>query len=350
MTHNEIYLKDLEMAASQSLPWEKLRGQSILVTGATGLIGSCFIDLCMTLNKKYDLGLEVYANSRNQAKLERKFKEYLSDSHFHILAHDVKEPLLEDFHFDYIVHAACTADPKVFGGDPVETIRTNIDGVVNLLEYGRNHAMKRFLFLSSAEVYGDSTKSDQDFKETDLGYINCNMARACYPESKRLAETYCAIYHDKYNLDVVIARPSRIYGPTYQEGDSKAIFQFIEKTVNGEDIVLKSEGNQIFSFCYVVDTALALFYILLEGASSQAYNVTNDEQELTLKEIAEYLTSLSNKKVVFELPNEVEKKGYSGLIRSTLNIDKLKTLGFQPLTSMKEGLKKTVRILREERP
>lgn len=349
MTHNEIYLKDLEMAASQSLPWEKLKRQSILVTGATGLIGSCFIDLCMTLNKKYDLDLDIYANSRNQDKLERRFKEYLSDPHFHFLVHDIKEPLLEDSHFDYIVHAACTADPKVFGGDPIETIRTNIDGVVNLLEYGRNHSMKRFLFLSSAEVYGDSVKSDQDFKETDLGYINCNISRACYPESKRLAETYCAIYHDKSDLDVVIARPSRIYGPTYQQGDSKAIFQFIENTVKGEDIILKSEGNQIFSFCYVVDTALALFYILLKGDSSEAYNVTNNEQELTLKEIAEYLASLNNKKVMFELPNEIEKKGYSGLIRSTLNIDKLRELGFQPLTPMKEGLRKTIQILIQEK-
>ena len=185
------------------------------------------------------------------------------------------------------------------------------------------------------------------FEESYLGYIDCNTVRAGYPESKRLSESLCNAFSAQNGQDFVIGRFSRVYGPTMGIDDSKAIAQFIRKAAAGEDIVLKSEGNQLYSYTYVVDAAVAALYLLLYGKSGEAYNVADENSEITLKELAGILAEAAGSRVVFELPDAVEKAGYSTATKALLDTKKINELGWRAQTPIKEGLEKTVQILRD---
>lgn len=185
------------------------------------------------------------------------------------------------------------------------------------------------------------------FGESYLGYIDCNTVRAGYPESKRLSEALCNAFEAQKEQDFVIGRFSRVYGPTMGIDDSKAIAQFIRKAAAGEDIVLKSDGNQLYSYTYVVDAAVAALYLLLYGKSGEAYNVADENSEITLKDLAGILAEAAGSRVVFELPDAVEQAGYSTATKALLDTKKINELGWRAKTPIKEGLEKTVQILRD---
>ena len=210
------YEDDLRLIFNKDLPWDILSGQKVLVTGATGLIGGCMVDsLMLNPNKDYD----VYASGRDEERARRRFCDFFDDPKFHFLVYDVLKPLECDLNFDYIIHAASYADPKSFVEKPVEIIRSNIDGVIHLMEYGLAHQMKRLLYLSSGEIYGEG--NGDILTEEYSGYVDCLKPRSCYPSSKRAAETLCISYIDEYGVDAVIARPCHIYGPHFTDSDNR---------------------------------------------------------------------------------------------------------------------------------
>lgn len=196
------------------------------------------------------------------------------------------------------------------------------------------------------EIYGENRGDVERFSEEYLGYIDCNTLRAGYPESKRLGETLCNAYHQTYGLDFVIPRLSRIYGPTMLLSDSKALSQFIKKAVAAEDIILKSEGNQQYSYTFVTDAATAILYTLLCGENGMAYNVADEASDITLKKLAEFLAEAAGTKVVFELPDEKERQGYSMATKAMLDAGRLKALGWKAFVGMREGLGCTVEAVR----
>ncbi|MBQ2861288.1 MAG: NAD(P)-dependent oxidoreductase [Oscillospiraceae bacterium] len=159
----------------------------------------------------------------------------------------------------------------------------------------------------------------------------------------------CQAYISKYNLDIVIGRFSRIYGPTMQMQDSKAIAQFIKNAVNGEDIVLKSEGNQYYSYCYVADAVGAMLKIIFDGTNGEAYNISDKNSDITLKDLAKILASYNNKEVVFQLPDEKERKGYSTATLAIMNSEKLKKIGWNAHYDMKNGLERTIEIIKSRK-
>ena len=146
------------------------------------------------------------------------------------------------------------------------------------------------------------------FKENEMGYIDCNSLRAGYNEGKRAGETLCQAYIEKNGIEVVTTRLPRIYGPTVKKDDSKAMSQFINKALNGEDIVLKSEGNQYFSYLYVADAVSGIFTILTNGKNGEVYNLENKSSDVYLKDLANLVAKYAGVKVVFDLPSETEKK------------------------------------------
>jgi len=259
---------------------------------------------------------------------------------------DVNEPIGDDFHADFIIHAASNSQNKLFASDPVNTIMANILGSHNLLEFAVKTKAERFVFVSSGDLYGKPLNEDDVFDENYCGYINCNTLRAGYPEAKRAGEALCQAYISKYNLDVVIARPCRIYGPTMRLDDSKAMSEFIMNGVRGEDIVLKSQGLPRFSYCYGADCVSGILYCLLKGACGEAYNVSDSSDILSLREIAEYVSSLAGKKVIFQLPSELQAKGFLKVLKVVLANDKLRALGWSPKDDTRSGVKKTVEILK----
>ena len=337
------YSDDIREVAGLQLPWEKLDDCNILVTGATGLIGSCFVDVLMTRpNRNY----HVYAMGRNQGRMERLFGKYQSNERFHAIIGDVTKPLSIQQPVHYIVHAASGAAPSDFSSHPVEVMKANINGVTNLMEYGIQHQMKRFLYISSGEVYGEG--DGRVFTEDYSGYVNCNSPRSCYPSSKRAAETLCASYAAEYGAETVIARPCHVYGPNFTETDNRVYAQFIRNILKGEDIVMKSSGEQFRSWCYVVDCISALLFVLLKGASGEAYNIADPTSVLTIKQLAELLADIGNCKVVIEVPSAMEKKGYNPVPKSVFSVSKLEKLGWTVIGSMKDKLTKTVNYLKEQ--
>lgn len=332
------YKKDILQVAEQDLPWEKLSGTNIFVTGATGLIGGCLVEtLLMNPNRDY----QVYASGRNEDRARKRFKDFVGDAAFHFVKYDVMQPLESDVRFDYIIHAASNASPNFFANSPVEVIKSNIDGVANLMDYGLSHGMKRFLYVSSGEVYGEG--DGRVFTEDYSGYVDCTKPRSCYPSSKRAAETLCVSYAAEYGVDVVIARPCHVYGPHFTEQDNRVYAQFIRNVLRGEDIVMKSTGEQFRSWCYVVDCVSALLHILLKGSCGKAYNIADAESNITIRELAEAIATIGGQKVVIDIPDVLEERGFNPVSKSIFSTTFLELLGWTPWNHIPTGLRNTIK-------
>ena len=346
--NHEIYAADVASVANENLPWEKLSGKNLLLTGATGLIGTVIVDVLMKKNHADNLNVKIFAAGRNDKIAAERFSDYFGDKNFEFVKLDVNAPIEKNFPVDFIIHAASNTHPLLYSTKPVETMTTNIIGTQNLLEFGRRKKISRFVFVSSVEIYGKALNAEDIFDENYCGYIDCNTLRAGYPEAKRAGEALCQAYISQHNLDVVIPRLSRIYGATMRLDDSKAMSEFIMNGVRGENIVLKSQGLPRFSYCCATDAVSGIFYCLLNGKCGEAYNVADSSEILSLREIAEYISSLAGKKVVFELPNELQAKGFSKAVNAIMSNDKLKTLGWSPKDDTRSGVKKAVEILKSK--
>jgi len=351
--NHRLYQEDLNFLIQEALNWERLAGKHILVTGASGMIGTFLIDALMKRNEVYHSNIVVYALSRSSEKLMDRFGRYTSEGNhcLYLIKQDVAQELqLTNYDIDYIIHAASNTHPREYSSDPVGTITSNVFGAYWMLEYAKAHTNCRVVLLSSVEVYGENRGDTCYFDESYCGYINCNTLRAGYPESKRLSEAMLQAYITQHGADGVIVRLSRIYGPTVSSDDSKAISQFIRKAVAGEDIVLKSKGTQLYSYTYTADAVHAILRCMTDGVCGEAYNVADRASDMTLKGIAEYLARLSEVRVVFESPDGDEQRGYSTATKALLNAEKLRQLGWRARYSMEDGLKRTVTILKGEGP
>lgn len=341
MAEISAYKQDVLNIFDCDLPWAKLSGANILVTGATGLIGGCLAETLMTNpNRDY----HVYASGRNEERARIRFKEFESDEAFHFVKYDVMMPLDYDVQFDYIIHAASNGSPNFFVRKPVEVMKSNLYGVVNLMEYGLKHGMKRMLYVSSGEVYGEG--DGRVFTEDYSGYVDCTKPRSCYPSSKRAAETLCVSYAAEYGADVVIARPCHVYGPYFTEQDNRVYAQFIRNVLRGEDIVMKSTGEQKRSWCYVVDSVSALLHILLNGKNGEVYNIADPHSNVSIRELAEMIADIGGKKVVMDLPDVEEKKGFNVVTKSVFSIDKIVLLGWMPVSEIQRKLVCTINELK----
>lgn len=324
------YQQDISRAAQRlSLP----DNGNILVTGATGLIGSCLVDILMRHTHCH-----VYAMGRNRQRAERRLAAYSADGRFHIVEHDISKPLTLHTDFQYIIHAASPASPNSFQQTPVEVMQANLYGVSHLADYGLRHGMQRMVYVSSGEVYGEGDGSV--FCEQSSGYIDILSPRSCYPSSKRAAETLCAAYRQEYGADITIARPCHTYGPYFTESDNRVYAQFIRNILRGEDIVMKSPGLQYRSWLYVVDCAAAILLLLTKGESGQAYNIADEASNITIRQLAELTAHITGHRVVMAAAEA--QQNTTPITRAVFNTDKLRALGWQPLFTIEEGLQHTI--------
>lgn len=312
----------------------------ILITGATGLIGTSLINKILDDN---DAGCKEYcvtALVRNEEKAKKRFEAELNRNDFGLLVGDVtNKETFDNGEWNYIIHAAGNSHPKAFSLNPVETMTANLLGTMNLLEYSKNHNVKKMLYLSTGEIYGNAPiTSDDGWDENTSGTIDSMNPRSCYPESKRAAETLCVSCFKEYGVNVTIARLGYIFGASITEENSRADAQFLRNALAGEDIVMKSKGEQLRSYCYVKDCTNALMCLLKNGANGEAYNVTNKNCTHTIREYAKTLAETFGVKVVFDIPDEIEKSGYSTMKKEVLNPDKLYGLGWKPEYSLREAM------------
>lgn len=348
MLEHQLYREDIEYVATIGLPWNKMENRSILITGASGLIGSFLIDVLMWKNIHDCLNCKVYSVGRSVNKAKKIFASYWDSDMFEFISHDINEPMnLKIVKVDYVIHMASNTHPVAYATDPIGTVTANIIGTNNLLEFAVEHNATRFAFVSSNEIYGENRGDVELFDEHYCGYIDSNTMRAGYPESKRCGEALCQAYRKQKNLDVVIPRLTRSYGPTMLMTDTKAISQFIRKAIAGEDIILKSVGTQYYSYTYVADAVSGLLTVLLKGENGEAYNIADERSDIMLKDLAAVLAEIAGRKVVFELPDDVEKAGYSTATKARLDGSKLKSLGWNAKYDIESGMQRNIVILRD---
>lgn len=344
---NQLYRSDVNYISQLDLPWEKLKNKSIMISGATGLIGSMLIDIIMEKNNA-GLNCTVYALGRNRERMQSRFEYCINSSLFKYIEYDVNRELefSENSTVDYILHLASNTHPMQYSTDPIGTITTNIIGLQNLLEFAVKHSASRFVFASSNEIYGENRGDAEKFDERYCGYIDCNTMRAGYPESKRCGEALCQAYKAQKKLDIVIPRLTRSYGPTLLKTDTKALSQFLHKGVAGEDIVLKSTGNQYYSYLYVMDSVSGLLTVLLKGENGEAYNIADSASDITLKDLASIIAEFAGTNVIYEIPSAVESAGYSKATKARLDSSKLHALGWNAKYDIRSGVERTIKILK----
>ena len=343
---NELYLNDIKETANTSfLDWEQLKNKTILLTGVTGLVGRYFADLIMYKNLNDSLNCTIIGISRNDKKIKDIFNAYLNNKNFKYYAHDVSERLNCEDKIDFIIHCASNTHPLQYATDPIGTILTNTWGTKNLLDLSVEKNVNKFLFVSSFEVNGKIENKDEIF-ENDFGSINCTTLRNCYPESKRISESLCIAFSEQKNVNVSIVRLARVFGPTMSLESSLATASFLKNGINKEDIVLKSDGTQYYSYNYVSDAVTAILTVLLNGNNKEAYNVSDKRFDSHLKDFAEIIADYTGNKVVFDLPNEIEKKGFSNAVMSILNSNKLQELGWKANKDLKTRIQDTIDIMK----
>lgn len=345
MRYEKTYLEEIAESADQIPEIERLYGKKILITGATGMIGSAVVEILHDQNRRKQAGMTLYLAGRSKERILKRFSSYLGEEDFVFIPYDASVDQSFEVEPDYIIHGACKADPAAYGEQPVETMLSNFIGVHSLLKLAVQAHSQRLLYLSSSEIYGKKENTDP-YEETEYGYVDILNPRSCYPSSKRASETLCAAYGAEYGVDTVIVRPGHIYGPSISRSDTKASTQFTWNVVDGKDILMKSAGAQIRSYCYTLDCASAILTVLIKGKKGEAYNISNKNAVVSIRELAETLASCGGQKILFADPTDAERKSYNMMSNSSLYAEKLEELGWKPAYDLQRGVRRTLEILK----
>ena len=344
---SKLWNSDLDETIKGLPELEDLAGASVLITGATGLICSAVIDVLIRWNSMYDNPIRILAAGRNGKKILDRFAPYSNEGWFSFVPYDASSSSTSlDTVCDYIIHGASNASPNKITNEPVETMLSNFVGLKCLLDLAGKQGSKRLLYISSSEVYGNK-EGNQPYREDEYGYIDLLNPRNSYSVGKRAAETLCASYAAEYGVDSVIVRPGHVYGPTASETDNRVSSAWAYTAARGEDIVMKSAGTQIRSYCYCLDCASAVLKVLLKGESLHAYNISNPKSIISIREMAEILAKTAGITLRMDLPTEAEKKAFNPMSNSSLDSRALLALGWQGLFDAKRGFAHTVEILKE---
>lgn len=343
---NPIIAADLARIAAAGLPWELLRGRSVLVTGGAGFLGAYLVKALLTASETHNLGLQVICVARKAGSAALRLSGCLGRPDFRVVEHDIGQPLPAGFpRADVIVHAASQASPKYYGVDPVGTLLANSAGTQYLLEHARHSGAERLLFFSSGEVYGVPRDPQQAVGETDYGYLDPMNVRACYGESKRMGEAMCTAWAAQYGLHASVVRPFHTYGPGMALDDGRVFADFVADVVARRDIVLNSDGAALRPFCYLADATVGFLTVLLKGERGAAYNVGNPHAEIAIRDLATLLAGLYPERgIVPRFAQAIDTNAYlkSPIARSCPAIDKIAALGWQPHTGLADGFRRTI--------
>ena len=341
---HSIVVKDLERIVASPLPWERLFGKAVLLSGANGFVPAYMVETLLFLNQTAGAGIHVVALVRNAEKAARRFRHLTHEPGLTIHVQDVRAPYCGPAGIDFVVHAASQASPRYYAQDPAGTFETNVTGTLRMLEVAKQNESESFLFFSSGEVYGRISPSLSSVKETDFGPLDPTEIRSCYAEGKRGGETLCTSWHAQYGIPTKIVRLSHTYGPGMDLNDGRVFADFVADVVARRNIVMKSDGSATRPFCYLADATIAFFTILLRGSSGEAYNV-GTEIEHSILDLANTLCGLFPERgcqVIRQERRPDESYLVSPVQSCHFDTAKIRSLGWKPTTSIEEGFRRTI--------
>jgi dTDP-glucose 4,6-dehydratase/UDP-glucuronate decarboxylase len=333
---------------------DRLKNQTLLVTGFSGFVGAYLTNLIVLANKTVlkeapctFIGLDNFARGKPSW-----VGEIARDSLVRILDHDISQPLpkeIEGAEINFILHAASIASPTHYRLHPIETMDANVTGLRNLLDYSLGHreSLKSFLFFSSSEVYGDPTPENIPTPETYRGNVSFIGPRACYDEAKRYGETLCVNFHRVHNVPIKTVRPFNNYGPGLKLGDRRVIPDLFKDVLAKRDIILLSDGKPMRTFCYIADAVLGYFKTLLSEFNGEAFNIGADKPEISILELAQRVIKVSADVLHIRVGLQFQKSEDAAYLsdnpqRRCPDISKARELlYYDPETPLEEGLKKT---------
>ncbi len=334
-----------DLASNDAIDWGALDGSSVLVTGATGLIGSLCVRVLLERNRT-GAGITVYALVRNEDKARALFAEY-DDALLQFVVEDVCDFSL-DVACDYIIHAACPTASAFFASHPVETADAIVQGTRSVLAYARDHGCHSMVYISSMEVYGDGNKqpgTSRLLSESLTGQVDISSVRSCYPEGKRMAENYCVAFASEYGVDVKIARLAQTFGPGIPKNDGRLFAQIARAAMRGDDITLKTTGESTRMYAYTADAVAAIMTILIQGAPGVAYNVANPGTYSSVRQMAEMVLarfSHGKSRVVIDVDPTAP---YPPEHHLPLDVSRLSSLGWKPHVGLADMYERLIAYL-----
>ncbi len=344
MAVDKMLQEDLDNIADSRLPFEELYGSSVLVTGATGLVGSQTVKALLNMNRLKNAGIRVLAMVRNEEKA-RAVYEGCENEGLEFIVQDVTKPFEVPCGADYIVHTASPTASKFFVEKPVETIKMAVEGTDNMLSFAARSHARGVVYLSSMEIYGVTDPGLPCVREGDLGYIDILNVRSSYSEGKRICECLCASYAKEYGVPVKIARLAQTFGAGIPYEENRVFAQFAKSAINKTDIVLHTRGNSVGNYCYTRDVVKAVLLLLIRGEAGEAYTVANEESNTTIKGMAEMVADKiagGSIKVVFDIPEDALTYGYAPDVKMQLNSEKLRSLGWEPEIGLLETYRRMI--------
>ncbi|HEX2937965.1 MAG TPA: NAD-dependent epimerase/dehydratase family protein [Ruminiclostridium sp.] len=344
---DKIMQEDFRNFSARSLPWEKLQNVTVLVTGATGLIGSTLVKTLAYCNSVGRSKIKILCVVRNHEKAAGIFKEALPNEDIEFIVQDIAEPVSFDGEVDYIIHAASVTSSKMFVTKPVETIMTAVNGTKNILDFAVEKKVKGFVYLSSMEVYGVFDGSGELKTESDYGLIDPLQVRSSYSESKRMVECLCKSYQSEKNVPVRIARLVQTFGPGVEKSDNRVFAQFARSVINKEDIILHTKGETKRKYLYTIDAVYGILLLMLDGADGEAYNVANPDSFVSIYDmacLASQLDPTGKVKVKIEI-EDINKFGYAPMLIMNLSTAKIEALGWKASVGLKEAFERMIKSM-----
>ena len=347
-----VFKEDMEYIASVPfIPWEKLKRKTILITGATGLIGHYLTNSLIYRNIYHGDGINILLLVRNIEKAEIMYEKRLpaDGEHIHFIKGSMEEFSGINGGMDYIVHAASPTNSEFFVQHPVETVQSIVHGTEKVLHLAREKQVLGCVYLSSMEVYGANLNSEK-IAENHGSNLDTMSVRSSYPEAKRLCENLCADYAYQYHVPICVLRLAQTFGPGIQRDDKRIFAQLMNAYLNSEDIVLLTDGKSSRSYIYLADAVTAILTVLLSGKTGNAYNAANESTYCSILDLAKLVAEkIAKNRIGIVWKNE----GGEGTIQfpppHMLNLDtrKLHELHWTAHTGLENMFLRTIETLNE---
>ena len=325
----EEYSKVILSAAYQGPDAGFLRGERVLITGATGMLGSALARTLLYLNRSLDLGIKLLLPVRDEGRAREALQGVWGRDDAEVFTCDLNRPVEIDGPVSFIVHAASPTASREFVEHPAGVLTGMLTQQMNLLSFAKSRNVHRYVYLSSMEVYG---VQQGVVSEADLGYVDPASVRSCYPEGKRACELMCLCYAREHSLPACSARLAQTFGAGARPGDSRAFSQFAKSALKGEDIVLKTAGASMGNYVHLADAVSALMYLMALGLPGESYNVCGDRCHARIRELALLIsrTLSGGKSQVRCLGESPDALPYAPDTSFIMNNSKLRSLGWQP--------------------